>query len=198
MKGRWAFLIVGAAALALGAAGVVRELSVPSPGAGDRAAPSALAVTPGTWEAGAARSLPDLRFVDAAGRSGSVQDLRGRFILLNVWATWCTPCRKEMPSLDRLQQVLGGPDFEVVALSIDRGGSFAVAAFYEDLDIRALRVYVDPSTEALTKLGALGIPLTLLVDRSGRELWRVAGPVRWDDPQVVARIRTYLGAPRNS
>ncbi|MCC6611660.1 MAG: TlpA family protein disulfide reductase [Burkholderiales bacterium] len=103
-----------------------------------------------------------------------------------------------MPSLDRLQQKLGGPHFEVVALSIDRGGVFAVETFYEELDLRALQAYVDPSAEALAKLGAVGIPLTVLVDRSGRELWRVAGPVRWDDPQVVARIARYLAPSRDS
>jgi hypothetical protein len=97
-----------------------------------------------------------------------------------------------MPALDRLQAALGGPGFEVVALSTDRGGVFVVKNFYEALDLRALRTYVDQSGEALTKLGAAGIPLTLLVDRDGRELWRVLGPVEWDEPAVISRIRGYL------
>lgn len=189
MKRNWVFTLVGAVALALAAAGVLRELSGPAGPAGpdSRAGPVV------------ARSvLPEVRFIDGSGRSRSLAEFRGRVILLNLWATWCAPCREEMPSLDRLQQTLGGTDFEVVALSIDRGGILAVEVFYEELDLRALRAYVDPSTEALARVGAVGIPTSVLIDRNGRELWRVVGPVRWDDPQVVARIRGYLDLPRDS
>jgi thiol-disulfide isomerase/thioredoxin len=113
-------------------------------------------------------------------------------VLLNVWATWCTPCRKEMPALDRLQQQLGGRDFEVVALSIDRGGNPAVAAFYREMDLRALAVYVDPTSEATSTLRTVGIPTTLLVDRQGRELWRKTGPAEWDRADFVELLRSYL------
>jgi thiol-disulfide isomerase/thioredoxin len=140
------------------------------------------------------RPVPELRFVDGEGKPRSLADFRGRAILLNVWATWCAPCREEMPALDHVQATLGGPDFDVVALSIDRGGVAAVKPFYEELDLRALRIYVDTSGESLAKLGAVGIPLTLLVDPQGRELWRVLGPTKWDQPEVLDRIRRDLAA----
>lgn len=141
--------------------------------------------------------LPDLRFADGSGAPRSLADFRGRFILLNVWATWCTPCRKEMPGLDRLQQALGGQDFEVVALSIDRGGIAAIEPFYEEMDLQSLRVYVDERAEALAALGALGIPVTLLVDPQGREIWRVSGAIDWDAPAVIERIQREMASQRN-
>ena len=116
------------------------------------------------------RPLPELRFADAGGRKLTLADFRGRLVLLNLWATWCVPCRKEMPALDRLQARLGGSGFEVVALSIDRKGLSAVQPFYQELVLKALRIYVDQSGEAADKLGAPNIPTTLLVDRNGREL----------------------------
>ena len=81
-----------------------------------------------------ARPAPDVAFEDQAGAPLRLSDFRGKVILLNLWATWCAPCRREMPTLDRLQAMIGGPDFEVVALSVDREGVPAVAAFYEELD----------------------------------------------------------------
>ena len=139
------------------------------------------------------RSLPELLFQNANGKALALTDFSGKLVLLNVWATWCTPCRKEMPALDRLQQQLGGPGFEVVALSIDRGGAAAVQAFYEELDIRALSVYVDRTSEAASKLGAIGIPTTILVDREGRELWRKVGPAEWDGAEALELLRRYMG-----
>jgi thiol-disulfide isomerase/thioredoxin len=139
------------------------------------------------------RPLPELIFEDANGKALALTDFSRKLVLLNVWATWCTPCRKEMPALDRLQQQLGGPGFEVVALSIDRGGAAAVQAFYEELDIRALSVYVDRTSEAASKLGAIGIPTTVLVDRQGRELWRKVGPAEWDGTEALELLRRYIG-----
>jgi thiol-disulfide isomerase/thioredoxin len=138
------------------------------------------------------RPLPELRFTDAVGRKLTLGDFRGRLVLLNLWATWCVPCRKEMPALDRLQARLGGPGFEVVALSIDRKGLSAVQPFYQELGLQALRIYVEQSGEAADELGAPGLPTTLLIDRNGRELSRVVGPAEWDSPPVEAMVRRYL------
>lgn len=140
------------------------------------------------------RALPELAFQDAQGKPVSLSDFRGKVVLLNVWATWCTPCRAEMPALDRVQQTLGGPGFEVVALSIDRGGPTAVRPFYNEIGIRTLAIYVDPSTQAATKLKTIGIPTTLLVDREGRELWRKTGPAEWDGPKYLDTLRGHIGA----
>ena len=142
----------------------------------------------------APRELVALRFGDAHGAPKSLADFRGRVVLLNVWAAWCAPCRQEMPTLDRLQAVLGGPDFEVVAVSIDREGLPVAEAFFRRSGIEHLRAYVDTLDEVGT-LGAAGIPLTLLIDRDGREAARKLGPATWDDPEVIATIRRFLPDP---
>ena len=141
------------------------------------------------------RVLPTLRFADEKELAMTLQDFRGKFVLLNIWATWCVPCREEMPTLDRLQAKLGGPDFEVVALSIDRGGAFVVSTFYSEIGIRALRIYVDKSNDAQTALGVFGIPVTLLIDREGREIGRKIGPAEWDSPEIIDLIRGYVAPP---
>jgi thiol-disulfide isomerase/thioredoxin len=138
------------------------------------------------------RELPRLRFVDGQGAATSLTAWRGKVVLLNVWATWCPPCIKEMPSLDRLQATLGGPDFQVVALSIDAGGLPAVQAFFGRNDIKHLLPYIDAFHAATTNLIATGIPLTLLIDRDGRELARNLGPAEWDGPATVQLIREQL------
>ena len=191
---RAAFALLGVAILGIAASFVVRELTSHDRSAEGASVPEAPATigAPEAGRAGSPRKLPDLRFVDGAGAPRSLSDFRGRVILLNLWATWCVPCREEMPALDRLQAALGGPEFEVVALSLDRGGIADVKRFYEELKLRALQIYVDQNGDALGKLGSVGIPLTVLVDREGRELWRVVGPREWDHPAEVNRIRGQL------
>jgi thiol-disulfide isomerase/thioredoxin len=197
---RTTLAVLALAVLGLAALGVVRELRPAGDEVGKAPAPTVTAQGGAlrVRRAETPRPLPALRFVDGTGAARSLDEFRGRALLLNIWATWCVPCRKEMPALDRLQQALGGPGFEVVALSIDRGGIPPVKPFYAELGLRALRVYVDPSADALTKLGAVGIPLTMFVDREGRELWRVVGPVEWDAPEVVDRLRNDLAAAPSS
>jgi thiol-disulfide isomerase/thioredoxin len=188
------YAFAGLAVLGLAAAGAYRELasnSVRAPAATPGEAAMTSRVSAGATEG--RRPVADLRFVDEAGAARSLGDFRGRVILLNLWATWCAPCREEMPALDRLQASLGSPGFEVVALSLDRAGTAAIRRFYEELGLRALRIYVDAQGEALGKLGAVGIPLTVLVDRDGRELWRALGPRAWDQPAEMNRIRAHLG-----
>jgi thiol-disulfide isomerase/thioredoxin len=196
---RAAYAFLGVGILGIAAGFVVRELT-----SNDQSVESALmpktsttSGAPAAGRTGSAKKLPDLRFIDGAGSPRSLSDFRGRVILLNLWATWCVPCRDEMPALDRLQAALGGPDFEVVALSLDRDGIVNVKRFYEELKLRALQIYVDQDGDALGKLGSVGIPLTVLVDRKGRELWRVVGPREWDQPAEVNRIRGHLAqAPK--
>jgi thiol-disulfide isomerase/thioredoxin len=138
------------------------------------------------------RPLPDIAIADGEGKFGSPADLRGKYILLNIWATWCVPCRKEMPTLDRLEAKLGGSDFEVVALSIDRGGAEAVRKFYADIGIRNLAVNVDATGEASFKLGTVGVPTTLLIDREGREIRRLVGAAEWDAPDMVEFLKSII------
>ena len=139
-----------------------------------------------------ARPLPDVTFADGGGASRSLADWRGKVVLLNLWATWCGPCRVEMPTLDRLQQRLGGDNFEVVALSVDRAGPGVVRRFYEETGIEALRLYIDQSGQALRTLGIIGLPTTLLIGAEGRELGRLVGPAEWDAPEIAALIEFII------
>ena len=141
------------------------------------------------------RPLPKLHFVDGDGQAMTLANFRGRALLLNIWATWCVPCRKEMPTLDRLQAKLGGSDFQVITLSIDRGGVPVVKRFYDELGLKSLGIYVDQSGQAASALGTVGIPTTLLVDREGREIARKIGPAEWDSPDAIDTIRRHLRLP---
>lgn len=140
------------------------------------------------------RNVPALSFQDEDGRTLTLADFRGRVVLLNLWATWCPPCRKEMPSLDRLNAKRGGPAFEVVALSIDADPA-AVKPFYREIGVTSLRGYFDSNARASAELGAFAVPATLLLDRHGREIGRALGPAEWDSPQVEALIDGALVTP---
>jgi len=100
-------------------------------------------------------------------------------VLLNIWATWCIPCRKEMPALDRLQEPWAAPISEVVPVSIDRGGIEKVRAFYGEIGVSHLAMYLDVSGQAVRALGAVGLPTTLVINRAGQEVGRVIGPAEW-------------------
>ena len=141
------------------------------------------------------QSLSDIAFTDGEGHPKRLASYRGKVILLNLWATWCPPCRKEMPALDRLQASFGGPNFEVIALSIDRDGLSAVRAFYLHTGIKQLRVYMDKSGQAMADLGVVAIPTTLLIDRNGDEIGRKVGPAEWDSPALIKPIREHVDAP---
>jgi thiol-disulfide isomerase/thioredoxin len=144
------------------------------------------------------QDVPELPFIDGDGNELSLAAFRGRTVLLNVWATWCVPCREEMPALDRLQTKLGGPDFQVIPLSIDRGGVPRVKAFYEELGLNPLGIYVDASGKAGYALGTVGIPTTLLIDPAGREVGRLVGPAEWDSPEYIQIIQRQLEAVRDA
>jgi thiol-disulfide isomerase/thioredoxin len=137
-------------------------------------------------------AVPTISFADEAGAPRSLADFRGKVVLLNIWATWCVPCRTEMSTLDRLQAVLGGPDFEVVALSIDRGGPEVVRRFFDEIGIQHLAVNIDTTTGAAFELGAVGLPATLLIDRDGMEVGRVIGPAEWDSEEMVSALKTLI------
>lgn len=144
------------------------------------------------------QTIPDIRFKDASGRHISLEHFRPKVVLLNIWATWCVPCRREMPTLDRLQAELSGPDFEVVALSIDRAGIDVVRKFYAEIGMKHLAMYIDSSGKAARELGAVGLPTTLLIARDGREIGRLVGPAEWDAPEMATFIRNHLARERGS
>ncbi len=103
-------------------------------------------------------------FNDAAGRELTLEDFKGRTVLLNIWATWCVPCREEMPTLDRLQARLGGSDFHVLALSIDRAGLNTVRSFYAEIGIKHLDLYVADQLRTMLAFGVVGLPTTILIN----------------------------------
>jgi thiol-disulfide isomerase/thioredoxin len=141
--------------------------------------------------------LPDLAFTDAAGKPTRLADRRGRTVLLNLWATWCVPCRKEMPTLDALQDKLGGPGFEVVTVNIDTRDPDRPKRFLQEIGVRKLAYYADPSAKVfqdLKEIGrAFGMPTTLLIDPNGCEIGTIAGPADWASDDAVRLIEAALG-----
>jgi thiol-disulfide isomerase/thioredoxin len=141
--------------------------------------------------------VPDLAFQDASGKPLTLANWRGRTVLLNLWATWCVPCRKEMPALDALQQKLGSPDFQVVAVNIDTRDPDKPKAFLKELGIDKLAYYTDPTAKTFQDLKAVGrafgMPTTLLVDRQGCEIGTIAGPAEWASEDAVKLIQAALG-----
>jgi thiol-disulfide isomerase/thioredoxin len=137
-------------------------------------------------------TLPDVRFQDANGAEKTLADWRGKVVLVNLWATWCAPCRKEMPALDRLQRELGSSKFEVVAISVDRTGLAGARKFLDETNVQNLALYADPTTKLSSALKAVGLPITLLLDTEGREIGRLVGPAEWDSEDAKRLIRAVM------
>ena len=138
-------------------------------------------------------AVGDIAFVDGTGAAKTLADFKGRVVLLNVWATWCLPCRKEMPALDRLQKELGSDKFEVVALSVDRGGIEASRKFLDSIGIASLKLYVDPTGKMSSPLKIIGMPTTLLLNAEGREVGRLTGEAVWDSDDAKKLIKAVTG-----
>lgn len=140
--------------------------------------------------------LPNLTFKDAQGADKTLADWHGRTVLLNLWATWCVPCRREMPALDALQTKLGAPDFEVVAVNIDTRDPQKPLAFLKDVGVTHLAYYSDQSAhvfEDLKEAGkAFGMPTTVIVDGNGCEIGNMAGPAEWSSDDGVKLVRAAI------
>jgi thiol-disulfide isomerase/thioredoxin len=128
--------------------------------------------------------LADLAFAGTDGAPMSLAAFKGKIALVNLWATWCVPCRQEMPALDRLQAALGGDDFSVVPVSIDIGDPDRPAAFLQSIAVKNLPLYTDRTTRIFEELKArglaVGLPVTVLLDRNGCSLGHINGPAEWD------------------
>jgi thiol-disulfide isomerase/thioredoxin len=140
----------------------------------------------------APEAVPDTVFLDASGKERTLKDWQGKVVLLNLWATWCAPCRKEMPSLDRLQAELGSDKFEVVAVSVDKTGIDGAKRFLEQIKVSKLGVFADPAIKLGTELKAIGMPATVLIDRESREVGRLVGPAEWDSEDAKRLIKAIL------
>lgn len=134
---------------------------------------------------------PDIMFVDGEGERLTLEAFRGKVLVLNLWATWCVPCIKEMPALNRLQAARGSDRFEVVAVSFDRSMDDA-RSWYETNGIDALGLYQDSSTAMSHLLGVQGIPITVIYDVEGRELARLANGAEWDSPEALELIDAVI------
>jgi thiol-disulfide isomerase/thioredoxin len=143
------------------------------------------------------KRLPELTFTGADGKPRALADFQGKTVLLNLWATWCVPCRKEMPALDALQARLGGDAFEVVAVNIDTRNLDKPKTWLQEVGITKLRYYADPSAKVFQDLKAIGkafgMPTTLLVDPQGCELGALAGPAEWASDDAVKLIEAASG-----
>lgn len=145
-----------------------------------------------------ATRLPIVTVENESGRQVAFTDMKGKVLLVNFWATWCAPCRHEMPSLDALEAALGGPDFAVVPISIDRGGKEVAARFFAETGIKTLPLYLDPTSRAARALKVYGLPVTLLVDASGHEIARFVGPADWASAEAQNLIRALIQKTRAS
>ena len=147
------------------------------------------------------RPLPDLVFDGPDGRKKTIADFAGKTLLVNLWATWCVPCREEMPALNALQKDLGSDRFEVVAINIDTGDDEKPKTFLDETKVHDLGYYRDASMgvfNALKKEGlAFGLPVTLLMDDNGCLISAMNGPAAWDGEDAKALINAALGAPKS-
>ena len=136
--------------------------------------------------------LPIISFSDESSNSLTLEHWNGKVILLNIWATWCGPCRQEMPTLDRLQAALGSDRFIVIALSIDRAGNSVVRKFFDEIGIRHLDIFIDQTMKVARDLRVSGLPGTLLIGPDGQELGRLIGPAEWDTAEKITFFKTVI------
>jgi thiol-disulfide isomerase/thioredoxin len=164
-----------------------------------RIAPLAHGEVAGVVVASRPLRVPDLAFHDASGSERRLSQWRGRTVLLNLWATWCVPCRKEMPALDQLQAKLGSPQFEVVSINIDTRDANKPRAWLKEVGITRLGYYTDASAKVFQDLKlvgrAIGMPTTLLVDSQGCEIGTIAGPAEWASEDALNLVQAALKQP---
>jgi thiol-disulfide isomerase/thioredoxin len=141
----------------------------------------------------APKPLPDLEFLDADDKPVTLAGFKGKVMLINFWATWCAPCVKEMPSLDRLQAAMGKEKFVVLPLSLDGPSKPKVVPFYKDRKLGNLGIYFDKGRKAMQKLDISILPTSILVDPAGRELGRLEGEADWDKPEAIALMKAAAG-----
>ena len=139
------------------------------------------------------KALPDLEIQNADDKPMKLSDFKGKVVLLNFWATWCTPCVKEMPSLDRLQAAFPKDKFVIVPLSIDGPTKPKVAPFYKDQKLANLGIFFDKGRKTMQGLDVTLLPTSILVDAKGRELGRIEGDADWDMPESIALMKAAMG-----
>ncbi len=145
----------------------------------------------------AAKPVPDVAVLDAAGGEHRLADWRGEWVVLNFWATWCAPCREEMPSLDRLQADLGkggaeNGGLEVVTIATGRNAVPAIERFFAETGVETLPILLDPQGRLAREMGVLGLPVTVILDPEGREVARLLGEAEWDGEDARAVLAAFM------
>jgi thiol-disulfide isomerase/thioredoxin len=173
------------------------ECSAPSKAIAAKLAPFAKGEIAALSVAAHPRPAESLAFNAADGKKLTLADFKGRALVLNLWATWCVPCRAEMPALDKLQAKAGGQNFEVVAVNVDTARLERAPKFLDEIGVKSLARYADPSADTFETLRlagkALGLPTSLLIDKDGCELGVVAGPANWDSTDAAAAVKVLEG-----
>lgn len=136
--------------------------------------------------------LPEVTFLGPDGENMTLTNFNGKVILVNLWATWCGPCRHEMPTLDNLQATLGSDKFEVVTINVDRQNTKGALEFFKETNVKHLKLYADPTTKAMRTLRARGLPLTLLIDKNGKQVGKLIGPAVWNSKEAINLIKAEL------
>lgn len=145
--------------------------------------------------ASTARSRTAIQWENSVGKAVGLKDFKGKIVLLNFWATWCAPCIRELPSLDRLQASLGGDDFHVVALNINREGKRKAARLVRRLKLKNLTLNLDREVKVAKTLDVLNIPTTFLFDHNGIELGKLEGAAEWDEKEAIELVKYFIDNP---
>jgi thiol-disulfide isomerase/thioredoxin len=138
------------------------------------------------------KDIAAFSFADGTGAVKDLSNWKGKVVLVNLWATWCAPCRKEMPELAKLQKLMGSNDFEVVAISEDLKGAEASSAFLKESGADNLALYTDQKATALAAIQSVGLPTTLLIDRNGKEVGRLLGPADWASSEAQDLVKAEI------
>ena len=141
----------------------------------------------------APHSLPPVEIQTDAGENITLERFRGKLVLLNFWATWCPPCKAEMPSLNALAGHFAAKDLAIIPVSVDAATITQLRNYYSEFKRDRLPLYADPAMEAMHALGVIGIPTTLLIDREGHEISRLVGAAQWDAPAIVEGLSGIIG-----
>ncbi len=186
LSGRTLAVLVG---VALGAI-----VAISAPRSSAQTAPPVSGTVAAFKPAEPAKALPESRFVDAEGKAQSLDAYKGKVVVLNFWATWCAPCVREMPSLDRLQAALREEGLAVLPLSLDGPTKPRVEPFYKAQKLDNLPILFDEKNATFGRFGVGVLPTTIVIGRDGREVGRLEGPAEWDAPEALALLRHYLKA----
>ncbi len=136
--------------------------------------------------------VPATAFTDKDGGEHALADWKGKVTLVNFWATWCAPCRKELPALDALNRDLGGEDFAVVTIAAGRNALPGITRLFDEVGVKTLPVYLDPKLQLSREMGVIGLPVSILLDREGREVARMSGDAEWDSDSARAIVKALV------